>query len=57
MQTRLRGALVQVTASSIIGYILLRDHIRYCVSEGVNAGEGEAYLDELMAPIQRFGAR
>jgi len=53
--------LVQLSAAMAalekIGYILLRDHVRYCVSEGINAGEGDAYLDELIATIQRFAGR
>lgn len=40
-----------------IGFILLRDHVKHCVAEGIAAGEGEAYLDELMATIQRFSGR
>lgn len=53
--------LVQLSAAIAalekIGYILLRDHVRYCVTEGINAGEGDAYLDELIATIQRFAGR
>ncbi len=40
-----------------IGFILLRDHVNHCVAEGITAGDGEAYLDELMATIQRFSGR
>lgn len=40
-----------------IGFILLRDHVKHCVADGISAGEGEAYLDELMATIQRFSGR
>lgn len=40
-----------------IGFILLRDHLQHCVAEGIAAGEGDAYLDELMATIQRFAGR
>jgi DNA-binding FrmR family transcriptional regulator len=40
-----------------IGYILLRDHIGHCVQEGISAGEGEAYLNELIATIERFSGR
>ena len=40
-----------------IGFILLRDHIQHCVTEGVGAGQGDAYLDELLATIQRFSGR
>ena len=53
--------LVQLSAAIAalekIGFILLRDHVRYCVTEGINAGQGEAYLDELIATIQRFAGR
>jgi DNA-binding FrmR family transcriptional regulator len=40
-----------------IGFILLRDHVQTCVVEGVVAGDGEAYLDELIATVQRFAGR
>ena len=40
-----------------IGFILLRDHVQHCVAEGMAAGDGEAYLDELMATVQRFSGR
>ena len=46
-----------VSALQKIGYILLRDHVGHCVAEGIAAGEGDAYLDELMSTIQRFGGR
>lgn len=40
-----------------IGFILLRDHVHHCVADGISAGDGDAYLDELMATIQRFAGR
>jgi DNA-binding FrmR family transcriptional regulator len=40
-----------------IGFILLREHVKHCVADGINAGEGDAYLDELVATIQRFSGR
>lgn len=40
-----------------IGFILLRDHVQHCVAEGIEAGQGDAYLDELLATIQRFAGR
>lgn len=40
-----------------IGYILLRDHVQHCVVEGVTGGDGDEYLDELIAVIQRFSGR
>jgi DNA-binding FrmR family transcriptional regulator len=53
--------LIQLSAATAglekIGFILLRDHVQHCVAEGIEAGQGEAYLDELMAVIQRFGGR
>ncbi len=53
--------LTQLSAATAglekIGFILLRDHVRYCVAEGIAAGQGEAYMDELIATIQRFTGR
>ncbi len=46
-----------IAALEKIGFILLRDHVQNCVVEGVAAGEGEAYLDELIATVQRFAGR
>lgn len=53
--------LVQLSAAIAalekIGYILLRDHVQHCVADGMAAGEGDAYLDELIATIQTFAGR
>ena len=53
--------LVQLSAAIAalekIGYVLMRDHVKHCVVEGVQRGEGEEYLDELIATIQRFSGR
>ncbi len=46
-----------IAALEKIGFILLRDHVQHCVADGVSAGEGDAYLDELIATIQRFSGR
>lgn len=46
-----------IAALEKIGFILLRDHVKHCVADGINAGEGDAYLDELVATIQRFSGR
>ncbi len=46
-----------IAALEKIGFILLRDHVRTCVVEGVAGGEGDAYLDELIATVQRFAGR
>ena len=53
--------LTQLTAAIAalekIGFILLRDHVQHCVADGMAAGDGDAYLDELMATVQRFSGR
>lgn len=46
-----------IAALEKIGFVLLRDHVQNCVVEGVAAGEGDAYLDELIATVQRFAGR
>lgn len=46
-----------IAALEKIGFILLRDHIRTCVAEGIRQGRDQEYLDELMATIQRFAGR
>ncbi len=37
-----------------IGYILLREHMSHCVTEGILHGEGDAYLDEVMEVIRGY---
>ncbi|MGH7609732.1 MAG: metal-sensitive transcriptional regulator [Candidatus Dormibacteria bacterium] len=49
--TQLSAAMAALES---IGFILLREHIAHCVADGFRAGEGEAYLDELVATIARF---
>ena len=46
-----------IAALEKIGFILLRDHIRNCVVDGVREGRGDEYMDELMATVQRFAGR
>ena len=46
-----------IAALEKIGFLLLRDHVQTCVVEGVAAGDGDAYLDELMATVKRFSGR
>lgn len=50
--------LVQVTAVSAalkkVGYTLLEDHTRGCVSQAVVHGEGDESIEELMKVIQQF---
>lgn len=53
--------LVQIRSASAaldqIGYLLLRDHLAHCVAEGVRAGEGDTYLDEVMEVIRGYSRR
>jgi DNA-binding FrmR family transcriptional regulator len=37
-----------------LGLLLLDDHVRTCVIEAVQAGEGEQKLDELTQAVKRF---
>lgn len=50
--------LVQVSAVSAalkkVGYTLLEDHTRGCVSQAVAGGEGDEAIEELMKVIQQF---
>lgn len=46
-----------IAALEKIGYILLRDHIQGCVADGIREGNGDDYMDELMAIVQRFAGR
>ncbi|OIJ13068.1 transcriptional regulator [Anaerobacillus alkalilacustris] len=50
--------LVQVSAVSAalkkVGYTLLEDHTRGCVSQAVTKGEGDEAIEELMKVIQQF---
>ena len=46
-----------IAALEKIGFILLRDHIRSCVADGVREGRGDEYMEEVMATIQRFSGR
>ncbi|WNF35346.1 metal-sensitive transcriptional regulator [Bacillaceae bacterium IKA-2] len=50
--------LVQVSAVSAalkkVGYTLLDDHTRGCVSQAVVDGEGDEAIEELMKVIQQF---
>ena len=53
--------LTQLSAAAAaldgIGYLLVREHIAHCVREGTERGEGDAYMDELIAVIRRFAGR
>lgn len=50
--------LVQVSACMAalkkVGYTLLEDHTRGCVSQAVKDGEGDEAIEELMKVIQQF---
>ncbi|MCD8510153.1 MAG: metal-sensing transcriptional repressor [Bacillus sp. (in: Bacteria)] len=50
--------LVQVSAITAalkkVGYHLLEDHTRGCVSNAVAQGEGQEVIEELMKVIQQF---
>lgn len=52
--------LVQIRSASAaldqIGYLLLRDHLAHRVADGVRAGEGDAYLEEVMEVIRATAA-
>jgi CsoR family transcriptional regulator, copper-sensing transcriptional repressor len=37
-----------------VGMGLLDDHVRHCVRESIEAGDGEAKVEELMAAVARF---
>ena len=44
-------------ACDAVGLKLLDDHVRTCVTEAVQAGEGSGKLDELTAAVRRFARR
>lgn len=50
--------LVQVSAINAglkkVGYKLLEDHTRGCVTNAIQLGDGEDSIDELMKVIQQF---
>ena len=43
-----------VAALRAVGMGLLDDHVRHCVAESVEAGDGDEKVDELMAAVARF---
>ncbi|MGZ4144292.1 MAG: metal-sensitive transcriptional regulator [Actinomycetota bacterium] len=43
-----------VAALRSVGMLLLDEHVRHCVRDAVEAREGDAKLDELMAAVKRF---
>lgn len=46
-----------VAALRAVGLGLLDDHVRHCVRESIEQGDGEAKVQELMAAVSRFAGR
>ncbi|WP_439116308.1 metal-sensing transcriptional repressor [Paludifilum halophilum] len=50
--------LVQITATHSalkqVGYSLLERHTRTCLSQAIQSGEGDEYIDELMKVVKQF---
>ncbi len=44
-------------ACDAVGLKLLDDHVRTCVTEAVQSGDGAEKLDELTAAVRRFARR
>ena len=44
-------------ACDAVGLKLLDDHVRTCVADAVQSGDGSEKLDELTAAIRRFARR
>ena len=44
-------------ACDAVGLKLLDDHVRTCVTDAVEAGDGAEKLDELTAAVRRFARR
>jgi DNA-binding FrmR family transcriptional regulator len=42
------------SAADAVAQILLEDHIRGCVTEGVRGGDGDAHIGEVMETIRRY---
>jgi DNA-binding FrmR family transcriptional regulator len=40
-----------------VGLGLLDDHVRHCVRESIEQGDGEQKVEELMAAVTRFAGR
>ena len=43
-----------VAALRAVGMGLLDDHVRHCVTESIEQGNGDAKVEELMAAVARF---
>ncbi len=46
-----------VAALRSVGMGLLDDHVRHCVTESIERGDGEAKVEELMAAVARFAGK
>ena len=44
-------------ASESLGLLLLDDHVRTCVADALQSGDGDQKLDELSAAVRRFVRR
>ncbi len=42
------------SAADAVAQILLADHIRGCVTDGVRSGDGDAHINEVMEVIRRY---
>ena len=40
-----------------VGMGLLDDHVRHCVADSIEAGNGDEKVEELMAAVARFAGR
>ena len=50
--------LNSVTAAlRAVGMGLLDDHVRHCVAESIERGDGDAKIEELMAAVGRFAVK
>jgi CsoR family transcriptional regulator, copper-sensing transcriptional repressor len=46
-----------VAALKAVGIGLLDGHVRHCVTESIERGDGEEKVEELMAAVSRFAGR
>jgi DNA-binding FrmR family transcriptional regulator len=46
-----------VAALRAVGMGLLDDHVRHCVTESIERGDGREKVEELMAAVARFAGR
>jgi CsoR family transcriptional regulator, copper-sensing transcriptional repressor len=46
-----------VAALRAVGLGLLDDHVRHCMRESIEEGDGDGKVEELMAAVSRFAGR